>query len=71
MLYYSILALFSRKKIVATPEKSKWRRECLYFSPNICNNDIFVFCFSIIWVTNKTFMEKLFLENSKWQNNLI
>jgi hypothetical protein len=27
--------------------------------------------FYLLWVKNKTFMEKLFLENSKWRNNLI
>jgi hypothetical protein len=40
----------------------------LVFHINIFKNDIFCqffFCFYLLWVKNKTFMEKLFLENSK------
>jgi hypothetical protein len=46
--------LFYCKKIDASPEKSKWRhyarwrRKCLYLSPNISKNDIFD-CFSLVF----------------------
>jgi hypothetical protein len=72
--------MFYCKKIVASPKNSKWRhfsrwrRKCSYLSPNIFKNDIFV-GFSMVFFNilgkNKIFMEKLFLGNSKWQNNII
>jgi predicted tellurium resistance membrane protein TerC len=44
----------------------------LVFHINIFKNDIIAnFSFYLLWVKNKTFMEKHFLENSKWWNNLI
>jgi hypothetical protein len=46
--------VFYSKKLVASPEKSKWR---LYFSPNIFKSDIFVHFPLVFYILgkNKTF----------------
>jgi hypothetical protein len=75
-----LLARYYCKKFVVSPEKIKMAsifkmvsKMFMFISPNILKM-IFLsvfFLFFYILGKNKTFMEKLFLENLKWRNNLI
>jgi hypothetical protein len=77
--YVIRLMLFYCKKFVASTEKSnwrlfsRWRRKCLYLSPNIFKNDIFI-CFSFFYSLDKNktfFMQNLFswkFKMAEWFN---
>jgi hypothetical protein len=68
--HHFILHLETFKKIKFVKIEKNSSFGFLVFHINIFKNDIFVnFSFVFIyllWVKNKTFMEKLFLKNSKW-----